>query len=152
MKIILFSALVFMAFNTSAQQIKQKDVPKAVKATFASLYPSIKDVDWEKEESNYEASFEIEKSKLSLILDSKGNLLETERQIKKEQLPASVLSSIGRDYVGYQIEEAATIESKGSTTYEAELEKGEESFDLIFSADGAMLKKTILEKDKSDNH
>lgn len=52
------------------------------------------------------------------------------------------------DYEGYKIEEAARIESGGVFTYEAEVEKEEQTFDLIFDAQGKLLKKVVLEEDE----
>jgi hypothetical protein len=55
-----------------------------------------------------------------------------------------------KDYAAFEIEETAKIESKGEIAYEVEVEKGKETFDLIFDVNGKLLKKLSKEDEEKD--
>ena len=66
-------------------------------------------------------------------------------------MPAAVQAALTKDFAGFKIEEASKIESaKDGNCYEAEIEKGEESFEVLFAPDGKMLSKTKLEEEKDE--
>ena len=51
----------------------------------------------------------------------------------------------------FKINEASKIQSvKNGNCFEAEIQKGEEIFDVLFTADGKVLSKTKMEKEKED--
>jgi len=89
---------------------------------------------------------------VSANFEKNGKWLETETEINVSALPAEVQSTLKKDFAGFKVEEASKIESvKNGNCYEAEIEKGEESFDILFSTDGKVLSKTKLEeKEKKD--
>lgn len=125
-----------------AQKAKGDEIPQAVTTAFAKKYPEVKNVKWEKEDDLFEASFDRNKEEVSALFDAAGNVREEETEIEIASLPAPVKNSLSKEYADYKVKEAAKIVSENSTTYEAELKKGKESFDLIFSEDGKLLKKT----------
>lgn len=113
------------------------DVPAAVKATVAKLYPGAKGVKWEKEDGNYEAGFTHNGKELSLVIDATGNLIETETTIAISALPTSVRAYVAKHHAGKKIKEAAEIvDAKGKKTYEAEVG----GKDLIFDEKGQFIK------------
>lgn len=141
--------LALAATQVSAQKINAKDVPASVKGSLEKNY-AIKSADWDKEGDNYEASFEQKGTEISIVFDANGSILETEREIKTSELPIAIQDTLKKDYAGFEIEEAARIETKGVVTYEAEVEKGKMSLDLIFDATGKLLKKEIVDQDNED--
>lgn len=146
-KFILSSALLGL-FATSAFAFGGDDAPEAVKASFTKLYPSVTKVKWGKEEANFEAEFEMNKTEMSCLFDDAGNLLETETEIAITALPKSVSDYVAKNYAGQKIKEASKIiDSKKTTTYEAEVKEG----DLIFDDKGNFIKKVVENnKDKDD--
>ena len=113
------------------------DVPPAAKATIARLYPGAKAVKWEKEDGNYEAGLTQNGKHLSLVIDAKGNVLETETTIAVSALPASVRDYVAKHHAGKKIKEAAEIvDAKGKKMYEAEVG----GKDLMFDSAGAFIK------------
>lgn len=113
------------------------DVPAAAKATVARLYPGVKAVNWEKEDGNYEAGLTHNGKELSLVIDAKGNVLETETTIVESALPATVRNYIAKHHGGKKIKEAVQIvDAKGRKTYEAEVG----GKDLIFDEKGQFIK------------
>lgn len=113
------------------------DVPAAAKATIARLYPGAKAVTWEKEDGNYEAGLKHNGKTLSLVIDAKGNVLETETTMAVSALPAAAKAYIAKKHPGKKIREAAElVDSKGRKTYEAEVG----GKDLIFDDKGQFIK------------
>ncbi len=133
--------------QADAQKMNAKDVPGNVKSSLEKNYV-VKDADWDKEGVNYEASFEQKGSEISIVLDGNGSILETEQEIKKSELPSVILEALKKDYADFELEEAARIETKGVITYEAEVEKGKMSLELVFDTNGKLIKKEVIEEDK----
>lgn len=146
----LLSALaltIVMAHQGYCQDIKNKEVPSVIKDSLSKNF-SINDADWNKEGANYEASFEQKGNEISVLFDNGGNIIETEKEIKQDELPPSVHNVIKKEYAVYELEEIARIDANGTITYEVELEKGNESFDLIFDMGGKVLNKILKQEDK----
>jgi len=135
-----------------AQKISVDKVPTAVTSAFKAKFPNATKTSWEMENANeYEASFKLNGKEVSANFDNTGKWLETETEIKVSALPAAVKAALSKDFAGFKIEEASKIESaKDGNCYEAELEKGEETFDVLFLPNGKILSKTKLEKEEKD--
>jgi hypothetical protein len=130
--------LFLASYLLHAQNEKSNEIPSSVKSEFSSLYPGITDVKWSKEDGNFEAEFKVEKVETSVVIDSKGNLMETEQEISTDQLPKQATDYIAGSYPGKKIAETAKItDSKGTVTYEVQIGKS----DLIFDAEGTFIKK-----------
>lgn len=149
--VILIIALSLGYGSAYAQKVKEVDVPSNVKDGFKKQYPNAKVSEWEKEGANYEAEFKHNKVETSVVIDVTGSILETEVEIAVKELPAAVTEYIAKNYAGYKTEEAAKItDHKGTVTYEAEVEKGKEEFDLIFDSNGGFVKKEVETGDEKD--
>lgn len=128
--------LLFSSFAI-AQSVSEKDIPGIVKSTFLISYPNQTNVKWEKEKGNYEANFTIGKTERAMLLDSNGNILETEEEISVKKLPAKALAYIQKTYKNKKIKEAARItDAHGIVTFEAQVT----SIDLIFNKQGTYIK------------
>ncbi len=115
---------------------KATDVPTAVKDAFAKKYPNIAKVKWDKENENYEASFDLNEYDCSVLFDANGNILETEMEMELNQLPNGVLDYVKNHYNKKAKEVAKITDSKGTVTFEIEL-KG---MDLLFDSEGKFIK------------
>lgn len=152
-KIIIVLLTVALITNAACAQKKTAEkVPAAVSSTFKAKFPAASKISWEVETANaYEAAFKINGEDVSANFDSTGMWLETETEINVSALPASIHSILDKDFAGYKINEASKIEDvKNGIHFEAEIEKGEESFDVLFTPDGKMLGKTKIEKEDND--
>lgn len=138
MKTIIISASLLLSNIIVAQKLKSENVPTAVKESVTKKYPTAKVEEWEKEGENYEAELEMGKEEISVLLDTSGNILETETEIDVKDLPAAITDYISKHVKGKKIKEASKIvTSTGIVTYEAEVEKE----DYIFDSNGVFLKK-----------
>lgn len=141
-KYLLLALATGLAGAAQAQELTAKQVPAAVAATLKKTHPAAKQVKWEKEDGNYEAEFKQGQEEMSVVFTAAGQLLETETKIRVAQLPAAVRGKLASDYAGYQVTDAAKIvtAATGATTYEAEVRKPGKKMDVIFDANGMVVK------------
>jgi hypothetical protein len=137
-KTILSAAIALIAISAQAQKIKESEVPPTIKSGFAKLHPAAKVDKWEKEKDNFEAEFKEGKVEMSVLLGPNGQLLETEKEINAGELPKAAVDYVAKNLAGKKVKEAAQItDSKGTVTYEAEVDEA----DYIFDSNGTFLKK-----------
>ena len=148
---LLFTAAL-MSNAVSAQKLSADKVPTAVLSAFKAKFPNATKTSWELENANeYEAGFKLNGEEVSANFDNTGKWLETETEIKVSALPAAVQAALTKDFAGFKINEASKIKSaKEGNCYEAEIEKGIETFDVLFTPDGKMLSKTKMDSKKGD--
>ena len=148
--LILTTVSLFIGCS-NAQEINEKDVPSAVKENFTKSYPDAKNVEWIKEEDGYEAEFIINKTESSATYDNDGKFKELELEIKIKELPAAASEYCTVNYADHKLSEAAKItDDAGKISFEAELTKGGEHFDIIFDAEGNFIKKTETKKNEGE--
>jgi hypothetical protein len=134
-KLLTGAAFLFTFSGINAQN--KIEAPAVVKAAFAKEFPSIIDVKWEKEKSDYEAGFTVNGEEMSAVFNSKGTLKEKEVEIKVTDLPAAVMAYVKEHYKGAKVKEAAKItKANGEVNYEAEVN----GKDVLFTEKGAFLK------------
>ncbi len=146
--IILLLVTAMMINSVDAQKISADKVPAVVTTTFKTKFPATSKVSWEMEnKSLYEANFKLHGVEVSASFDNEGRWLETETEISISALPSSIKSTLKRDFVDFKINEGSKIESaKIGKYYEAEIEKGGEKFDILFSADGKVISNSKIEE------
>lgn len=147
MKVLILTVLAAgMAVGVSAQKVDEKDIPQGAKDALVKGY-GIKAAEWNKEDNNFEASFKKSGKEQSVVFDGSGNVIETEIEIGKNELPAFVLDVLKKEYADFKIEEIAKIESKEGKFFEVEVEKKEETYELIFD-NQKLVKKTRETEDE----
>jgi hypothetical protein len=126
-----------------AQHKKKVEVPAAAKTAFAAKFPGAQKVKWSIEkEGQFEAEFKVSGLETSCIMDSNGNLMETEVEIKLSELPETVKSALAKDFKDYKLNEIEkATDSKGVISYEFEAKKGKEKLEFVFDLGGKLLKK-----------
>ena len=149
--IVLLSAAL-MCNVACAQKLSPDKIPAEVLTAFNSKFPGATKVKWEMEDkTEYEAVFNLNGEETSANFDLTGKWLETETEIKVSALPAVIQEVIAKDFAGFKINEAGkTVTAKDGMQYEVEIEKGEKTFDVLFTSDGKMLSKKELEEDDKD--
>ena len=139
---ILAAFALALAAPAHAQMLKPAQVPAAARATFKAKFPLVKTNSWEKEGDKYEAGFKQNGVTMSALITPVGELVETESDTSPTKLPAAVRATLARDYKAYKVTEAAVLVSaSGATTYEAEVSQGGKHHDVVFNADGSLVKK-----------
>lgn len=148
MKTITFLlASLFLSLGACSQVTP----PKEVGTAFQKKFDQGSHVKWSREnDREWEAEFVLDGVKMSANFDNSGSWLETEKTLKKSELPESVMKTIKTDFPGYKISEPEQVEKPGFNGYEVELEKGEQTLEVVFSEAGSVLSKTTVEEGAED--
>jgi hypothetical protein len=120
---------------------KEIVIPTAVNDAFAKQFAKGTDVEWSLEKADvYEAEFMLDKTGMSALFDTKGNLLETETSVMENDLPKIVKDSLAKGFAGYTLSEIEKVEAKGVVSYEMEVKKAAV---LSFDTKGKLVKNEI---------
>lgn len=126
---------------TSCQSKAQGKVPDQVKASFEIKYPGENDPDWKKDKNgNYESHFKKDGKHYRADFSPKGNWIETEQSIDKDDLPKEIRDIIKAQYDDFKIVEIEKVDhhSKG-VFYDVEFKRNGEKKDVEFTASGRVL-------------
>lgn len=149
MKRLLILSVLFIFIGYCHAQDKKVDVPAAAKTAFAAKFPQATKVKWSLEKAGeYEAEFMLGKVETSAVFDRKGTLLETETEIKESELPEAVKTTLAKDFAGYKLDEIEKTDAKGVISYEMEAKKDGKKYEIVFDANGKLLKKEEAKKEK----
>lgn len=137
-KSVMTIALIMLSFVSFAQKTKEQNVPQVIKKALSEKFPNAKNVKWDKEENNFEASFKNNNIDNSILFNANGKIIETEIAIEVNQLPKNALQYLNDNFKNQKVKEAAKIiTEKGNLIYEAEI-KGK---DLFFDKNGNFITK-----------
>ena len=137
-KSVMTIALIMLSFVSFAQKTKEQNVPQIIKDALTEKFPNVKNVKWDKEENNFEASFKNNNIDNSILFNANGKIIETEIAIEVNQLPKNALQYLKDNFKNEKVKEAAKIiTEKGNLIYEAEV-KGK---DLFFDENGNFITK-----------
>ena len=138
--ILIITITALFSLNACGQD--NKIVPKEVTSAFSQKFPNASKVKWSMENNKeWEAEFKIDNKKYSANFDIKGVWLETEYKINKNEIPASVKTTLQKEFKGYKIEESEISETALGKVYEFELEKGESELEVAIDLNGKVVKK-----------
>ncbi|MBY0482413.1 MAG: hypothetical protein K2Q21_13730 [Chitinophagaceae bacterium] len=136
MKTLFLVSTICLSLIASAQKIK---LPAAAKAAFEKAHSGASNIQYEKENGNYEVNFVENGKKMSVVVDAAGKILETEIEMKVNELPTTIQTYIKVHYKDSPLKSGAKIiKADGSTNFEAAI-KGK---DVIFDATGKFIKES----------
>jgi hypothetical protein len=147
MKKIVVLAVMFMGavvFNSGSAQLRK--VPAEVTEAFRAKYPDTKNVEWKDRLSVFQVSYEMEDTRYTSKFSSKGEWLQTEKEIDEAALPEDVKEGFGKSkFTEWELKTVARIESKdNSIQYRLLVRKsGVEKKYLYFNAAGRLVKDAI---------
>ncbi|MCH5720142.1 hypothetical protein [Niabella hibiscisoli] len=118
MKNLILSAAVLLtvSFNAAASTVEPVVTEKAQK-TFVTIFKDADAVKWSNTGDNYEAFFDNGGVKTRATIDAKGNLLQTIRYYKQDNLPANVLYNLKKDYKGCEIHGVTEVSNNNGINY-----------------------------------
>lgn len=134
--------------QSCAQSHSTASVPENVQQAFQSKFPQAKKVQWEMEnETEWEAEFVMNHQEYSANFSVQGTWLETEWEIKEDEVPSEVLAALTREFGSYEIEEAERVESPEGKGYELEIEANGEEFEVVIDQAGNLTKKVTEDEE-----
>ncbi|MBS4029251.1 MAG: PepSY-like domain-containing protein [Ignavibacteriales bacterium] len=147
----LFFVLVNKTF-TSEQTLKKKDVPKAVLQAFAKTYPKATTMGYSKENEGKTIAYEVESKEgtvtRDILYDAKGNVLEVEESVTKDELPQAIRDVIAKDYAKATIEKCEKLTKGEMTQFEIHVTSGKKTSEVLFDSNGKLVEKPKKEKDE----
>jgi hypothetical protein len=115
-------ALGFAAAWAAEEKIGLDQLPAKVSAAVKAKFPAAKLVSVEKEVNEgktvYEMAIESNGSKIDVSLDGDGTIVEIEREMKEQELPAAVRQSLSAKYPDGQLKKIEEITEGESTSFE----------------------------------
>lgn len=149
-KIMMLLCAAFLCITAYAQKISADKVPSPVMNAFKAKFPNAANPKWEMEdEKDYEVNFKMSNVAHSAVFNAKGVWLQTESELKVVELPASVTQAIAKQFPGFKVEKGEKFEDVAhGSCYEVEIEKGEETFDVLMKANGEVISKKAIEENE----
>jgi hypothetical protein len=144
MKKILFVLLLSTGFilRAAAQDVKESDVPTAVKTNFKSAFSNAKDVEWKKKEGKYKAKFEVNGTDYIAYYGADGKIISKGLKIRRSELPTVITDAVKTGYTGRTIDNVYRMDKNGSDYYLVKLE-GDPDTKVLFTPDGQVAKEKI---------
>ncbi len=141
MKSIILFFILTLSLNNF---LLAKSIPFIAKEHFKSTHPHAQKIKWSKEKDEFEVEFKENGKKMSCSYNQQGNIIETETEIKINDLPMQVQDAIHKAYPNYSIEDIEEVMKPNSKLqYEMELELGKDEFEVLVSLDGMTITKKI---------
>lgn len=140
---VLLICLSLCSFSALAQDLNYKQVPPSVHREFAKQHPNMFPYDWEykKKKGIYSAEFIDNGKELKAYFSSDGNWLYTETEIKREQLPQEIWSSLSKtNYQHWKLDDVDLLKTpKFSSVYQLEMKNGKQKIYLYFLSNGTQV-------------
>jgi Protein of unknown function (DUF2874). len=138
MLLFAFAAISFVACDDDDNYLPETSVVNA----FNSKYPQVKKVSWERKADYQVAEFVLDRRETEAWFDGMGNWFMTETDIRFEELPLAIQEKhVLGEYANWRVDDVDKIERYNTEViYVVEVEKGEQDVELIYAADGTLIK------------
>ena len=93
------------------------DINKNALTTFSTSFAKATNVKWEKKETYYKASFEMNGQSLNALLSETGDIIAVSRNILSTDLPLSLQYSLNKNFSSFWISELTEFALGGETVY-----------------------------------
>jgi uncharacterized membrane protein YkoI len=135
----IFAVILFATGAVMAQDLRPAEVPGNLKDAFNKEYSKATNVEWEKELDNYKVEFDLNRRDHEVWYNASGTVLKKEIEITEGELPQALRDAIKSRYAGYRVDDVEKIWQNNATTYEVELEKGQDEKYIVFDDNGKVL-------------
>lgn len=124
----------------------------AVVDAFTSKYPEAKRVSWETKMDYKVAEFILANHETEAWFDASGNWLMTETDIRFDELPLLIQDKhVLGEYANWRVDDVDKIERYNTETiYVVEVEQGDNDVELVYAADGTLIK--VIAEDAGKPH
>lgn len=119
MRLLTYCFVFFLSLGIALAQ--ESKVPEAVVQAFKSSFAEATNVDWDKENDQYEVEFEMNSAEYEILYDINGGVVKLEGEITESELPEEVSSTLNSQFGDREIDEIEMIEENGRVVYEIEL-------------------------------
>ncbi|RPH38057.1 hypothetical protein EHM92_01070 [bacterium] len=138
-------ACAYSTGQSQDQSVQRKDVPPKVLEAFQTSYPRAAIKGYSKEIVHDTVSYEIEsvegKIRRDITYRADGSLVVIEESIPFVDLPEPVRSAIAKGYPKAKVNQCEKIIEGSTTQFEVQLASGKEKLEVVYNADGAVVRK-----------
>jgi len=147
--VIALSCLVAVGAVAEEKKIPESEVPRAVLDGVTKKYPEAKKIGFEREIEKGKTVFEVQLMngghKVDVDVSPEGNILEEEEEIAFDSAPEPVRKALSSSakYAKWTVKRTERVVTGGNTSaprYELVVASGKEKTELVFSADGKLLR------------
>ena len=111
-------AVLALFFIVSAFNLPETQVAAPVKLSFQRTYASIKNVEWQRLDNMYIASFNLDGSDVCTAYSEQGELIALTRKVNMDNLPLCISNSLKQKFGGLHYNVQATeVQVDGETYY-----------------------------------
>ncbi len=138
------------------KKINTKDVPANVMTTFQKAYPKAVVKGTSIETEHGKKFYEIESMEgskhIDLLISTAGKITEIEETISTDQIPGSVMKTLGAKFKGLKVEKAEKVTHGAVSDYELVIESKSGKHEVKLNTAGKLLKteKVGKETDSAD--
>ncbi|MBK9419713.1 MAG: PepSY-like domain-containing protein [Flavobacteriales bacterium] len=150
---LMILSVLALSVSACGQKVSEADVPQPVKAAFMKQFPKADHAHWGMEsKTEYEVEFKQGSESMSATYGNTGEWMETEKDLKLAALPAPVRATIAQNYADQKLGDISHVDSPKGELYEVDMEKGEQSMEVVFSTDGKVMKEKMEEKGNDEDN
>lgn len=117
--VVIAMFTISATFANSPETVNSK-----VLSSFSQEFAKATEVNWEKTETYYKATFKMNDQYMFAYYTNNGEIIGLSRNIFTSQLPLNLQSQLKKDYSDYWISELTEFAVNGETIYYAVLENG----------------------------
>ncbi len=115
-KTVFTAVVMLLSFSSFATGYEPDKVSPVVKAAFENDFSKATQVNWEKTDDFYFASFLLNGIKADAAYTESGELIGTSRKISADQMPLSITVALAENYGGYVTDNTVVELSYASVT------------------------------------
>lgn len=122
-----------LALSAQAKDLREADVPEAVRATVAQALPNAQVTEWDFDDGRYEAELREGRLEAKIELSPDGKILKSKRDVAAEAIPANVREEVLRRRPGAEILGANLHEEGGKAWWDVgvKLENGRHKNEIV---------------------
>jgi opacity protein-like surface antigen len=133
----VFAAVAILLATSAFAASGPEKVTQKVKTAFESHFAGASNVNWEKNDDFYFASFTLNSGDVSAAYNENGDLVGVARLLTSTQLPLNVTLAIADKYKGYDVSTTVTeLIYDGETSYRLTVVNDKQIVKLKCSSDG----------------
>jgi hypothetical protein len=118
MKNLILSTALILAITASAFANSTEPANEKVLRTFSEIFKEASNVSWSNAGDHFEAFFVGDNNvKIRALLDEKGNLIQTIRYYKEDDLPSNVLYTVKKEFKNKEIWGVTEVSNKNGVNY-----------------------------------
>ena len=139
MQPILIPTVVDIDSDYDYEDYLPTDIQSELEKFIGQKYPGAAIIDTEYDDGEIEVEIVHERRGKDVYFSKDHNWLRTEWDVRKNELPAAVLTQISTSYPSWKIDDAEYVETPSGDWFKIELEKGDSEVKIKITAAGVIL-------------